>query len=116
MCWLGSKIYNKRYETQFIVVGISKIGVFNGVLMSDIIWDKLTENKRKNLTNKINRLACRFAKINYAKPAHTKFNTKIKFQLCRFIKKQLEKNGDKGLDNQYWHENGWINKSRPWKK
>ncbi len=42
--------------------------------------------------------------------------TKIKFQLCRFIKKQLEKNGDKGLDNQYWHENGWINKSRPWKK
>ncbi len=112
----GAKSTTKDMKHSLSWWGISKIGVFNGVLISEIIWDKLPENKCKHLTNKINRLACRFAKINYAKPAHTKLITKIKFQLCRFIKKQLEKNGDKGLDNQYWHENGWINKSRPWKK
>ena len=96
--------------------GISKIGVFNGALMSNIIWDKLSEKKRKQLTNKINRLVSRFAKINYTKPAHTKLITKIKFKFCRFIQKQVRKNGIAGLDNEYWYHNGWLGKSRPWKR
>ncbi|MDE7300638.1 MAG: flavodoxin family protein, partial [Clostridia bacterium] len=58
--------------------GISKIGVFNGALMGDVVWDKLSEKKRRSLTNKIDKLARKFAKINYSKPEHTKLTTKIK--------------------------------------
>ena len=96
--------------------GISKIGVFNSALMSNLIWDKLPEKKRKSLTRKINSLARKFARINYAKPAHTKIAMKIKFMICRFIQKQVQKNGVAGLDYEYWQTNGWLARKRPWKR
>lgn len=96
--------------------GISKIGVFRCALMSDIVWNNLPEKKRKRLKNKIKKLARKFKRIDYSKPAHTKTIIKIKFKLCRLIQKRVRQKGIAGLDNQYWHENGWLNKSRPWKK
>ncbi len=96
--------------------GISKIGVFSAALMGDIIWDKLSEKKRKSLIKNINKLARKFAKINYSKPAHTKLITKIKFKFCRFIQKKVQKNGIGGLDCKYWQERGWLDKNRPWKR
>lgn len=95
--------------------GISKIGVFNGALMGDVVWDKLSEKKRKSLSRKVDKLARKFARINYSKPAHTKLVTKIKFRLCRFIQKKVQKSGAGGLDCKYWKENGWLDKKRPWK-
>ena len=112
----GAKSTAKDIKHSLSWWGISEIGVFNGALMKDIKWDKLSEKKRKRLANKINRLASRFAKINYIKPAHTKVITKIRFQFCRFIQKQVRKNGVAGLDNAYWQDNGWLKKSRPWKR
>lgn len=111
----GAKSTAKDIKHSLSWWGISKIGVFNGALMNDILWDKLTEHKRKNLTNKIDKLAHRFTKINYSKPAHTSLITKIKFNLCRMIQKKLRKSGVVGLDNEYWYHNGWLGKSRPWK-
>ena len=84
--------------------------------MSDIVWDKLSEKKRKRLTQKTTKLARKFAKINYARPARAKLTTKIKFKLCRFIQKKVRKSGVGGLDCAYWQEQGWLGKNRPWKK
>lgn len=96
--------------------GISQIGVFSSALLvNDIIWNNIPEKKRKHLIDKIDRLSCQFAEINYAKPAHTKLTAKIKFMFCRLIQKQVRKNGIVGLDNEYWYNNGWLGKSRPWK-
>lgn len=95
--------------------GISKIGVFKGALMSDVLWDKIPEKKRKKLMNDIHTLACKFSKIDYSKPAHTKATTKIKFTFCRMIQKQVQKNGVGGLDYEYWYNQGWLQKNRPWK-
>ena len=111
----GAKSTAKDIKHSLSWWGISKIGMFSGSLMSDIIWDKLSEKKRKKLTKKINKLAVRFSKINYAKPAHTTLITKIKFKFCRMIQKKVRKNGVAGLDNEYWCNNGWLGKSRPWK-
>lgn len=96
--------------------GISKIGVFKSALISDIVWANLPEKKKKRLTNKINKLACKFVKFDYSKPARTKIITKIKFNFCRLIQKLVRKNGIAGLDNEYWYNNGWLDKSRPWKR
>lgn len=95
--------------------GISKIGVFKCALMSDIVWHKLPEKKRKKLTEGVNRLAEKFAKTNYSKPARTKATTKIKFAFCRLMQKQVRKRGIGGLDNEYWNDKGWLQKNRPWK-
>ncbi|MCH5162202.1 MAG: flavodoxin family protein [Clostridiales bacterium] len=111
----GAKSTAKDIKHSLSWWGISKIGVFCSSLMSDIVWDKLSEKKRKKLTDKINGLARRYAKINYAKPAHVKLMTKIKFMFCRLIQKKVRKSGAAGLDNEYWDNNGWLGKSRPWK-
>lgn len=111
----GAKSTAKDIKHSLSWWGISKIGVFNGALMNDIIWNKLPENRRKKLTKNINKLAVQFSKINYAKPAYTTLITKIKFTLCRLIQKQVRKNGDAGLDYEYWVNNGWLGKGRPWK-
>ncbi len=112
----GAKSTAKDIKHSLSWWGISQIGVFSGALMSDIVWDSLPEKKRKNLTGKINKLAHKFTKIHYSKPAHTKIITKIKFKFCRIIQKQIRKNSNESLDNKYWFDNGWLEKDRPWKK
>lgn len=95
--------------------GISEIGVFNGALMQDIHWENLSEKKRRQLTSGVKKLARKFLKINYGKPARVKWVTKVKFNACRMIQKKVQKNVG-GLDCQYWQERGWLGKNRPWKK
>lgn len=112
----GAKSAIKDIKDSLSWWGISKIGIFKGVLMSDIVWEKLPEKKQKSLIKRIHKLGRKFARINYSKPAHTKFITKMKFRLCRLIQKQICKNGIASLDCEYWNKNGWLKRSRPWKK
>lgn len=95
--------------------GISKIGIFTGALMRDIVWDKLTEKKQAELTRGINKLSQKFAHMDYTKPAHTNLFTKIKFSFCRIIQQSLHKNDSEYLDGKYWAEQGWLGRGRPWK-
>lgn len=94
--------------------GISKIGVFSGALMGDIIWERLSKKKRSELTRKVKRFSQRFLRIDYTKPAHTGLITKAKFFVCRMVI-TLHKNDPAYLDGRYWSEQGWLGKVRPWK-
>ena len=96
--------------------GISKIGVLKSSLMNDVVWENIPEKRRKKLMRKLNRLSCKFAKINYRKPARTNLKTKIKFKICRLIQKKVGKSGKAGLDYAYWYDRGWLGKNRPWKR
>lgn len=95
--------------------GISKIGIFTGALMGDIVWDKLTEKKQAELTGKVRKLSQKFAHMDYTKPARTNVITKIRFSFCRMMQKSLHKNDPGYLDGKYWAEQGWLGKIRPWK-
>lgn len=95
--------------------GISKIGVFTGALMSDIIWEKLSEKKRAQLTRKVERLSRKFARIDYSKPARTNLITKLKFSFCRAMQKSLHKSDPEYLDGKYWTQQGWLGCGRPWR-
>lgn len=94
--------------------GISKIGVFSGALMGDIVWERLSQKKRTELTRKVKRLSQRFLRIDYTKTAHTGLITKAKFFVCRMVI-TLHKNDPEYLDGRYWSEQGWLGKVRPWK-
>ena len=96
--------------------GISKIGVFTGALISNIVRDNLNEKRRKRLWKKILKLSEKFSKINYTKPARTTAITKIKFAFCRLMQKKLYKNNAEYTDAKYWHDKGWLYKNRPWHK
>lgn len=112
----GAKSTAKDIKHSLSWWGISKIGVFTGTLMGDIVWDKLPEKRRKKLSRKIFKLTNEFSKINYEKPAHTNLIVKFKFGFCRLLQKKLYKNNPEYPDAKYWNSQGWLNKKRPWHK
>ena len=71
--------------------GISKIEIFTGALMSDIVWEKLRQKKQAELAGKLQKLSRKFAHIDYTKPAHTNLITKFKFFFCRMMQKSIHK-------------------------
>lgn len=110
----GAKSAARDIKNSLSWWGISKIGVFSGALMGDIIWERLSKKKRSELTRKVKRLSQRFLQIDYTKPAHTGLITKAKFFVCRMVI-TLHKNDPAYLDGRYWSEQGWLGKVRPWK-
>jgi len=110
----GAKSAAKDIKHSLSWWGISKIGVFTGALMSDIVWEKLPEKKQTQLTRKVQRLSQKFAQINYATPARTSWITKLKFSFCRILQKSLHRSNSEYLDGKYWAQQGWLGKIRPW--
>ena len=111
----GAKPAAKAIKHSLSWWGVSKIGIFTGALMGDIVWERLSEKKREEFTRKVKRLSQKFVQIDYTKPAHTNLITKIKFSVCRLMQKTLHKNDPEYLDGKYWAEQGWLGKTRPWK-
>ncbi|MCI8633475.1 MAG: NAD(P)H-dependent oxidoreductase [Lachnospiraceae bacterium] len=111
----GAKSAAKDIRHSLSWWGISKIVVFTGALMSDIVWEKLSEKKRTALTRKIQKLSQKFTQIDYAKPARTNGITKAKFLVGRLMQQKLHKNDPAYLDGRYWAEQGWLGKARPWR-
>lgn len=111
----GAKSAAKDIKHSLSWWGISKIGVFTGALMGDIVWEKLSEQKQTQLTGKVKRLSQKFAHINYAKPARTNLITKFRFSFCRAMQKSLHKSDPEYLDGKYWAQQGWLGNGRPWK-
>lgn len=95
--------------------GVSKIDIFTGKLMSDIMWDRLTEKKRSQLTKKITALSEKCARVDYTKPARTRSSTKLKFLVCRMMQRSLHEKDPAYLDGRYWAEPGWLGNVRPWR-
>ena len=110
----GAKSTAKDIKHSLSWWGISKIGVFTGALMSDIVWERLSEKKQSELTEKVKKLSKKFLHMDYTKPAHTNFIIKIKFYFCLMLKQSLHKNDPEYLDGKYWMEQGWLEKTRPW--
>lgn len=111
----GSRSAAKDIKHSLSWWGISKIGIFTGALMGDIVWDKLTEKKQAELTRKVRKLSQKCAHMDYTKPARTNVITKIRFSFCRMMQKSLHKNDPGYLDGKYWAEQGWLGKIRPWR-
>ena len=95
--------------------GISHIRKCGFKLMGDIVWDRLSEKKRAQMTNGVTSMARKFAAIDYSKPAHTNLITKAKFYIVRSMQTGLGKDNPEYTDYKYWKANGWIDKVRPWK-
>ena len=100
----GAKSAAKDIKHSLSWWGVSKIGIFTGSLMSDIVWEKLSEKKRVELTEKVKKLSQKFAQIDYTKPAHTNLITKFKVFFCRMMQKSIHKSDPAYLDGKYWAE------------
>ncbi len=95
--------------------GISYIKICKFKLMGDVVWDRLSEKKRRQMTNGIARMAKKFAAIDYSKKAGTNLITKVKFYMVRSMQTGLGKDNPEYTDFKYWKANGWLGSVRPWK-
>ncbi len=111
----GAKSAAKDIKHSLSWWGISKIGIFSGKLMGDIVWDKLPQKKQSALADKVKRLSQKLSSVDYTKAARTNLITKVKFSFCRLMQKSLHKADPEYLDGRYWAEQGWLDRVRPWK-
>lgn len=111
----GAKSTAKDIKDSLSWWGISYIKTLSFKLMSEVQWNKIPEKKRNKMTGKVTRLSDKMARIDYGKPAHTKFMTKLKFHAVRLLQKSLGKKDPEYTDFKYWDENGWTKAVRPWK-
>ena len=95
--------------------GVSSIRVCSFKLMSDIHWEKIQEKKRKRMTEKLVNTARYINHIDFSRPAKTNLVTKCKFYAVRMLQTGLGKKDPEYTDYKYWKNNGWIDKTRPWK-
>lgn len=110
----GAKSAAKDIKHSLSWWGISKIGIFTGALMGDIVWERLSAKKRAALTETVQKLSKKFAHVDYTKPAHTNVTTRFKFFFCRMMQNAIHKSDPEYLDGKYWAEQGWLDSGRPW--
>ena len=95
--------------------GVSSIRVCSFKLMSDVRWETIPEKKRRQMAKKLVNTAVKIKRIDFSRPARTNLITKCKFYAVRMLQSGLGKKDPEYTDYKYWKNNGWIDKTRPWK-
>lgn len=99
----------KDVKTSLSWMGVSKIYTCGAGMMGDIFIDKMTENHKKMLAKKMDKLA---GKVSDIKPRKRKsLKVSMLFSMCKFQHKMVLKSETQpSLDNAHYIENGWIKK------
>ena len=111
----GGKSAAKDMKDSLSWWGVSSIKVCSFRLMSDILWDKIPQKKRKKMAQKLVNTAAGIKQIDFTKPARTSLATKFKFYAVKMMQKGLGKKNPEYTDYKYWKANGWLGTERPWK-
>lgn len=111
----GEKSTAKDMKDSLSWWGVSAIKTYSFKLMGDINWDKLTEKKKRAMTDKLHAAARKLKAVDYSRPARTRLSVKLKFYAVRMLQTNLGKTDPEYTDYKYWKTNGWIDKVRPWK-
>lgn len=111
----GSRTTIKDMKNSLSWWGISSFGTFKASLMNSARWNQLPEKRKSALLRKMEKLARKYARIDYSKPARTKFMTKCRFYEARFVRTALQKKPPITPDGEWWEAHGWLRKKRPWK-
>ncbi|MBC8061169.1 MAG: flavodoxin family protein [Clostridiaceae bacterium] len=88
--------------------GVGKIFTYGkAVAASD--WKGVSDDKKKQIEKEVNKLSVKIA--NKSKSSIPGFKVKSLFYIMRFIQKKFAFNP---IDKDYWEEQGWLKKKRPW--
>lgn len=104
----GMKSTNKDMADSLFFWGVAKR--YNiGIGVAAIDWDGVSEKKK----NKIDKATTAIANKIVRRSGNVKPGLKTKGMF--FIMHLVQKNGWNPADVNYWKENGWLAKARPWK-
>ena len=106
----GVKRCLKDMTDSLFYMGVGKIYKYGFALMA-LDYDSMKEKKKKKIDKKLSKIAKKINKKNgKIKPG---FKTKAFFSIMRMVEKG---HGTTEIDYNYWNENGWLGKKRPWKE
>lgn len=98
----------KDVETSLTWLGVSNIKKLGFGLIEGVIWEEISEKRRKNIEEKTKNLAKKYCK---QEKVGQSLKVKIIFTLNKMMHQhQVKKEDYPCVDNQYWIDNGWIKK------
>ena len=96
----------KDIATSLTWLGVSKIKKLGIGLLEGVIWDELSEKRRRIIASKVKKLS---AKSSIIRPARKGIKVKLLFSVTKKMHQGIGKNENPlSADNQYWKEKGWI--------
>jgi len=96
----------KDIATSLTWLGVSDIKKSGIGLLEGVIWNELSEKRRRVVSGKIKKLA---AKSNVTRPARKGIKVRLLFAVTKMMHQSIgKKERPLSADNQYWKEKGWI--------
>ncbi|MGJ4848866.1 flavodoxin family protein [Bacillota bacterium Meth-B3] len=96
----------KDMATSLSWLGVSDIKRFGVGLMEGVVWNELSDKRKKSIVDKVERLSRRYSKPYNAGKG---IIVAMKFLLCRMMHKAIAKNESPlSADNQHWVDKGWV--------
>lgn len=105
----GAKSAIKDVTTTLFYWGVPYIKSY-GIALQAMNWDMVSQKKKEKIQKDITQLA---KKISNDKRPIVGIKTRFIFRLMAGM--QLAGLGSSPSEKEYWKENGWLGKGRPWK-
>lgn len=105
----GAEKITKALKEQMFWIGIPKVIKCNKRVNADS-WETVPEKIKASIDKDTSKIATKAeTKVGNTKPS---FRLKFMFNIMRMMQKA---NTWSKVDRDYWKENGWLDKNRPWK-
>lgn len=105
----GAKSATKDIANALFYWGVPYIKKY-GIAVQAMSWGQVNDRKKE----KIKADMVKVAKLVSKQSVHVGIKTKFMFSMMRML--QLKNMGSGEAEKEYWKENGWFGKERPWKK
>ena len=99
----------KDVEDALVYLGVPSVTKY-GITVQAMNWDGVSTSKKEKIDTDTDRIAVRLSKRG--KP-HVGIRTRFIFHMMRMIQKNGW--GSSPVEKEYWEQNGWLGKERPWK-
>lgn len=104
----GMKSTNKDISDSLFFWGVGKIFKY-GKGVAAINWEGVNENNKQKISEDVERISNKILKCS--KNVTPGIKVKMLFNIMRRVQK---KGGFNPADYEYWKDQGWLEKSRPW--
>ena len=99
----------KDVEDSLFNMGIPSITKY-GLAVQAMNWEGVAPKKKAKIEKGTDRIA---AKLSSSKKPHVGIKTKFMFNMMGMMQKNGW--GSSPVEKEYWEQNGWLAKDRPWK-
>lgn len=99
----------KDVEDSLFYMGVPSV-IKYGIAVQAMNWDEVRASKKEKIEKDTTRIA---GKLSTEKKPHVGVKTRFMFNMMGMMQKKGW--GSSPVEKEYWEQNGWFGKERPWK-